>query len=137
MKFQTRLKTASGVIPELYELLDDELIAEEFLRKDEYGFYSFEGVDYCYTEGEYQLSVRTGAQGIAFRLLHPADYSTIQVTPIPSGVAVGDEVTVDVKRFVKLNATLSVHSSMKVLKVEGDKVWLLSEDGSGIIAKTR
>lgn len=137
MKFQTRLKTASGVIPELYELLDDELIAEEFLRKDEYGFYSFEGVDYCYTEGEYQLSVRTGAQGIAFRLLHPADYSALQVTPIPSGVAVGDEVTVDVKRFVKLNATLSVHSSMKVLKVEGDKVWLLSEDGSGIIAKTR
>ena len=137
MKFQTRLKTASGVLPVLYELLDDDMIADEFAAKQQFGFYSFDGVDYCYTEGEYQLSVRTGTQGFAFRLLHPSDYSVVQATPIPSGATVGDCFDVDVKRFVKLTASFAATVQMEVIKVEDDKIWLLSEDGSGIIAKTR
>lgn len=137
MKFQTRQTSSSGLLPTLWELLDDELIIDEFASREKFGFYSLEGKNYLYTEGTDQLSVRARSTGVAFRLLQPATYTAYQVTGIPANPAVGDQFNVEIKQFVKLVAGISLNLQVKVVRVDGDRVWLLADDGTGVLAKIR
>ena len=135
MKFQTRLKGASGISPSLYELENDELYEEEFKNYETIGVYGVEGADWLYEEGRDQISVLSKSSGLSFRLLTPSDYVAIQLTGLPSSVSEGEVYTVSLKRFAKLVLNYSASLEVRVLKVSSDRVWLLSSDGIGIIAK--
>lgn len=135
MKFQTRLKGASGISPSLYELENDELYEEEFKNYETIGVYGVEGANWLYEEGRDQISVLSKSSGLSFRLLTPSDYVAIQLTGLPSSVSEGEVYTVSLKRFSKLVLNYSASLEVRVLKVSSDRVWLLSSDGIGIIAK--
>lgn len=135
MKFQSRLKTSSGLSPALYELENDELYEEEFKDYETIGVYGIEGTNWLYEEGRDQISVLSKSSAISFRLLTPSDYVAIQLTGLPGSISEGEVYSVTLKRFVKLVQSHSFNLEVKVVKVSSDKAWLLSSDGTGIIAK--
>lgn len=135
MKFQSRLKSASGLAPSLYVLENDEIYGEEFKNVEAIGVYGVNGSNWLYSEGIDQISVLQGSAGISFRMLTPSTYTAVQLAGLPSTLLEGETYEVTLKRFVKLSATHSFLLQVKVLKLEGDKAWLLSTDGIGIIAK--
>ena len=136
LKFQSRQKTASGLVPYLYELENDTLYEEEFKSLETPGVYGVNGQNWLYKEAGDQTSVLKQGSGLSFRILTPATYTALQLTGLPQNPAVGDYCSVEIKRFVKLTPTYSETLSFKALKHEGNKLWLLSDNGTGIIALT-
>ncbi len=136
LKFQSRQKTASGLVPYLYELENDILYEEEFKSLETPGVYGVNGHNWLYNEAGDQTSVLKQGSVLSFRILTPATYTALQLTGPPQNPAVGDYCSVEIKRFVKLNPTYSETLSFKALKHEGNKLWLLSDNGIGIIALT-
>ena len=135
MKFQCRLKAGTGVVPYLYVLENDALYEEEFKSKETIGFYGINGQNWLYNEGKDQISVLQVSSGISFRLLTPSTYTAVQATDMPSTFIEGASFEITIKRFVKLEVSNSRTVQVKVLKVDGDRVWMISGDGTGIIAK--
>ena len=135
LKFQSRQKTTSGLVPFLYELENDTLYEEEFKSLETPGVYGVNGQNWLYNEGKDQISVLQVSSGISFRLLTPSTYTAVQATDMPSTFIEGASFEITIKRFVKLEVSNSRTVQVKVLKVDGDRVWMISGDGTGIIAK--
>ena len=131
--FQVRKTDDSGIYPFLYELQNSEDAVDAFLENTVPGVYSYEGADWLYQEGTGQISVRTGAETIAFRIFEPATYTVLQVTGIPVGVAEGDRLSVRLARYVKQAVTHSSTLSAKVVHLEDGKAWLMAGNGTGFI----
>lgn len=135
-KFQTRQSSSSvGRDPWMYELLNDEEIAEEFLRKTVPGVYGYNGFDWLYANGTSQTSVRTLAGTTAFRIYYPAEFTVLQVTGIPAAPAVNDRFPVRFVRYVKQAATHADDFTVTVVKVEDGKAWLMADGGVGFLVQ--
>ena len=135
-KFQARLTSSSvGRDPWLYELLNDEEIAEEFLRKTVPGVYGYNGFDWLYADGTSQTSVRTLAGTTAFRIYYPAEFTVLQVTGIPSEPTVSDRFPVRLVRYVKQAVTHADDFTVTVVKVEDGKAWLMADGGTGFLVQ--
>ena len=134
--FQTKIKSTTGGLL-LYELVNDEAIIEEFLSKDSFGVYGLEGENWIYNEGKDQLGVRGLSSGVAFRLLRPADFLVVEVSPIPETVTENMQLMLTIKIYENLSIRKSVEVAATVLRVQDDKVWMLSGIGTGLIVKTK
>ena len=135
-KFQTR-QTSSGTgrNPWLYELLNDEGWADEFIAKTVPGVYGYNGFDWLYADGTSQTSVRTLSGTTAFRIFYPGDFTVLQVTGIPAVPAVNDRFPVRFVRYVKQAATHADNFTVTVVKVEGGKAWLMTDSGIGFLVQ--
>ena len=135
-KFETRQASSStGCNPWMYELLNDEEIAEEFLRKTVPGVYGYNGFDWLYADGTSQTSVRTLAGTTTFRIYYPAEFTVLQVTGIPAGPAVNDRFPIRLVRYVKQAATHADDFTVTTLKVEDGKAWLMADGGVGFLVQ--
>lgn len=133
-KFQSRQTSSSvGANPWLYELQNDDEAAAELLEKTVPGVYDYNATNWLYEDGTHQTSVRVGGSVLAFRLYEPAEYSVVQVTGIPAGLAEGDRFPVRLVRYVKQVSADSADLSVTVLKVEDGKAWLAADGGTGLI----
>ena len=134
--FQTRQSSSSiGRNPRLYELLNDEEMAQEFVQKTVPGVYGYSGFDWLYADGVSQTSVRTLAGTTAFRIFYPEEFTVLQVTGIPAAPAVNDRLSIRFVRYVKQAATHADDFTVTVLKVEGGKAWLMADDGTGFLVQ--
>ena len=135
-KFQARQSTSSvGRNPWLYELMNDDEIADEFVQKTVPGVYGYNGFDWLYADGVTQTSVRTLAGVTAFRIFYPEEIIVIQVTGIPAAPAVNDRFSIRFARYVKQAATHADNFTVTVLKVEDGKAWLMADGGPGFLVQ--
>ena len=135
-KFQTRQTSSNiGRNPRLYELLNDEEMAEEFVQKTVPGVYGYNGIDWLYADGTSQTSVRTLAGTTAFRIFYPEEFTVLQVTGIPTAPAVNDRLSIRFVRYVKQAATHADTFTVTVLKVEDGKAWLMADNGTGFLVQ--
>ena len=135
-KFQARQSTSSvGRNPWLYELMNDDEIADEFVQKTVPGVYGYNGFDWLYADGVSQTSVRTLAGVTAFRIFYPEEIIVIQVTGIPAALAVNDRFSIRFARYVKQAATHADNFTVTVLKVEDGKAWLMADGGTGFLVQ--
>ena len=93
--------------------------------------------NWIYNEGKDQLGVRGLSSGVAFRLLRPADFLVVEVSPIPETVTENMQLMLTIKIYENLSIRKSVEVAATVLRVQDDKVWMLSGIGTGLIVKTK
>ena len=135
-KFQTMSTSSStGLNPRLYELMNDDEMAQEFVQKTVPGVYGFSGFDWLYADGVSQTSVRTLAGTTAFRIFYPEDFTVLQVTGIPAAPVVSDRIDIRFVRYVKQAATHADNFTVTVVKVEDGKAWLMTDGGIGFLVQ--
>lgn len=136
-KFQIRKTSGAGIPPFLYELQNDDETVTRFLENSQVGVYEFGGETWLYREGVHQLSRRTSASTVEFRLFQPADYVVVQVSGLPETLAENDRFSVRMNRYDRQALTHSGHFTVTVLKMEDGKAWLFADGGTGFIVSTQ
>lgn len=131
--FQTRKTGDSGLLIYLYELQNSDAAKEAFLKESTPGVYAYEGSDWLYADGSMQISIRTGAESVTFRLFEPSTYSVLQLSGIPVAFAENDRFNVRFTRYVKQAATHVSDLTVQVLRIADGKAWLMAGNGSGFI----
>ena len=134
--FESRQSSSTiGQLPYLYELLNDGEMTDEFVQKTVLGVYGYDGFDWLYTDGISQTSVRTLDGTMAFRIFYPDEFMVIQLTGIPTELALNDRFSVRFVRYIKQAATHADSLIVTVVKVEDGKAWLMADGGTGFLVQ--
>ena len=125
---------SSGILPQLYRLVNEEETQEFLLGETEYGAYGLP--DWIYEAGTMQLSlVSSPGSTRSFRIFEPSAKSVTQMAGIPTSLSLEDSFTIDVLRYERGRVKLDKAFAVRVIKLEGPKAWLLSPTGAGFIVK--
>jgi hypothetical protein len=134
--FESRQSSSTvGQLPYLYELLNDGEMTDEFVQKTVLGVYGYDGFDWLYTDGISQTSVRTLDGTTAFRIFYPDEFMVLQLTGIPTELALNDRFSVRFVRYIKQAATHADSLIVTVVKVEDGKAWLMADGGTGFLVQ--
>ena len=93
-----------------------------------YGLYNYNSASYIYTPGVDQTWTETAS----FAIVSGTTFNTVQMAGLTN---VAEGITVDVKVTVDDSAEETV--SATVIQKEGNKAWLLSSDGTGMIVNVQ
>ena len=102
---------------------------ERIVSLSNYGLYYYNNASWVYTPRLDQ----TWNTGSTFVMVDGVTFDTVQFANLPASPAVGDEVTVNVTIAPSIGSTTTPEITARIVKVEGKKVWLLSESGTGMI----
>ena len=102
-----------------------------------YGLYNYNGSSYVCTPGIDQTWAVTGASSTTFFLAKGFTFDQVQFSGLPQkdttpSVSQSVEVSICVTPSIGSDSNSTV--TAEIVKIEGNKLWLLSEDGTGIIA---
>ena len=106
------------------------------LDSDGYGAYRTEG-SLVYVPGTDQLSreYNAGSSKLCFSIVTPSTGSILEMDGIPASPLLGDEFTLQCRSFQGIFTSWEKSYSVKVLRVDGAKVWLSDSNGNGFIVK--
>ncbi len=98
-----------------------------------YGLYNYGGTSYICSPGIDQ----TWMSSTAFVIAKGFTFDQIEFTGLPGTPALGDTVDVGLTITPSVGSGSSSVVRADVVRIDGNKLWLLSEDGTGIIADYR
>lgn len=101
-----------------------------------YGLYRYGGSSYVCTTGIDQSWV-TSSSSATFVLVDGITFDQVSLSGLPLSPSVGDNASVGVSVTPSIGTPKSGTVSASVVRVEGSKVWLLSEDGTGMIVNVQ
>ena len=96
------------------------------------GLYQYHGSSYICATGIDQTWTTASATA-TFVLVDGITYDQAVISELPLSISVGDEVTVGVQVLPTIGSGKSSSVTATVVKKEDSKVWLLSDDGTGMI----
>ena len=103
------------------------------LDKTEYGAY-LNGTERLFVAGSDQISREYNGNNLTFAILSPAAASVLEMDDIPTNPLVGDGFTL-ICREIRGAVIEERHFLVKVLRVDGSRVWLSDGNGNGFIIK--
>ena len=103
-----------------------------------YGLYNYNGESYICTPGTDQTWVVTSASSATFVFTKGYTFDRVEMSNLPATApSLNQSVGVGVSVIPSIGSSLSSTVDAKVVKIDGNKLWLLSDDGTGIIADYR
>ncbi len=117
-------------------IYDNPYETDSILSQDEYGAYR-NGNNRIYDPDMDQLSreYTVSSHKLCFAILTPSTGTILQMDGIKTPPLMGDSFTLQCKEFQGLFTNWSGNYSVKVLRVDGPKVWLSDGEGNGFIIK--
>ena len=101
-----------------------------------FGLYQYDGSSFICAKGLDQTWT-TISSTVTFVLVDGITFDQVEISGIPPTPSVDDVVTVDVRVLPTIGGTKSSSVTSTVIKKEENKVWLLSEDGTGMIVNVQ
>ena len=109
---------------------------ERILGLSQYGLYYYSNSSWVYNPGRDQFWI-TGTSPATFVMVDGTTFDQVQVENLPANPLVGDQPTVTITVTPTIGSVKSSSIQADVVKVEGDKVWLLTSDGTGMIVSVQ
>ena len=97
-----------------------------------YGLYNYSNASWIYTPGIDQISTEA-SETLTFVLIDGVSFDQVQMAGLPLTPSVGDVVNVGVTVTPTLGSSKNSTVPARIVKIEGSKVWLLSDNGTGMI----
>ena len=101
-----------------------------------FGLYQYDGSSFICAKGIDQTWT-TISSTVTFVLVDGITFDQVEISGIPPTPSVDDVVTVDVRVLPTIGGTKYSSVTSTVIKKEENKVWLLSEDGTGMIVNVQ
>jgi hypothetical protein len=115
--------------------VEGSVLSHPILDEEIYGAYLSTG-NFLYESGTDHLSREYSASTVDFAIISaPEDQVSCEFQGIPRSLDKGDSFTLRYLRKIGESVELDRNFEVTVLKIDGPKVWLESNDGNGFIIK--
>ena len=102
-----------------------------------FGLYQYSGSSYVCATGVDQTWTTASSTTATFVLVDGITFNQVVISDLPLAPSVGDEVTVGVQVLPTIGSNRSSSVTATVIKKVENKVWLLSQDGTGMIVNVQ
>ncbi len=107
-------------------------VNEDYLKGlTNYGLYNYNGTSFVCAPGIDQTWVTSSN---TFVVAKGFTFDQVQFSGLPTNPSTGNYVEIGVNVTPSIGSSSSSTVSAKIVKIDGNKLWLLSDDGTGIIA---
>ena len=107
---------------------------DRILSLSQYGLYHYNNTSWVYNPGQDQFWTTASS----FVLVDGITFDQVQIENLPSTPTVGDAATVTITVTPTIGSVKKTSNvSAEVVKVEEEKVWLLTSDGTGMIVSVQ
>ena len=107
---------------------------DRILSLSQYGLYHYNNTSWVYNPGQDQFWTTASS----FVLVDGITFDQVQIENLPSTPAVGDAATVTITVTPTIGSVKKTSNvSAEVVKVEEEKVWLLTSNGTGMIVSVQ